>query len=524
MKGLNHSLTDPHVEIETESLSPTNSSLGNSEDLPEDSFVKFSPERLKNITRSLASSVRQRLAKQKSSVPVREPIENPRKVVGENFSKEEKVAAQWAKVVPFEKFNANLQVAFGKAITRIRNLPPKQRKYIVVSDQFSRKPKSTTWMKGLLAKQIEEYPPTDFVKPGELNSYLISHPEVSHVVLMDDGAYSGNQMAETITSITKNGVRNKQSFHVVVPYMTSIARNKIKTALGENSHYLYDTERMLSYTEHAQAQTPSNDYRFKKDTILNLPETGDQKIDSELQTLKVSIKNSSSVLSDSKSKQVIEFLRKLNGEKSAVLAKAIYSAHRKPGFFANLIDRVTNPNLSKFIEDSERTPTWMAHKAADDMSTDFDAMEKLVSPRPMAPYKDDEQVGKNVDEVDNTFGRLKQILRLKSNMPGRTIQDTVAGKTNLAWLPEKVDFVQSNRGFFLIGDNYGTNSQTQGVSILHNGKSFTLGGSKGEYQYRIQEGDRFIVTNPKNPNQKVTLQLKEGKLIIDGIDEHAVDS
>lgn len=166
----------------------------------------------------------------------------------------------------------------------------------------------------------------------------------------------------------------------------------------------------------------------------------------------------------------------------------------------------------------DQTPSWFAHKGADFVSTNVTEMFAIAGKRrPIEPYK------KELDEDKHKYAkaaiaRTEQIRFIKRQMGNNTLENTITNQSNNDWLKNRVDFIQTNRGFFLLGNSYIQDTEGPPL-ILHirekdsdTYKKIILGGKEGEYQYRLKKGDIFKLEDPTT-GQKIMLELDDsGKL------------
>jgi len=132
-----------------------------------------------------------------------------------------------AKLVSYEKFVAQLKRTFRDTLADIMSSPTDKRSYIIIADHEG---KSANWVAAHLHDLMSVHPPEDIVSRYEMASYLESHPDVQHVVMIDDGIYSGEQSSRYIRSMNSEVFRNRK-FHVSIPFMSKAGANVVRTAL-----------------------------------------------------------------------------------------------------------------------------------------------------------------------------------------------------------------------------------------------------------------------------------------------------
>jgi hypothetical protein len=172
----------------------------------------------------------------KSDIP--EPLEN--------LTKAQELSnpiAKCSRLVPYERFKHTLQQSFTGTLEKILQSPRKERSYVVIGDYPL---KSTNWVISHLLPIMKIHPPEAVLTPYEVRAYLRKHPEIKHVVFVDDAAYSGDQAASTLYQV-ESALSPAHSLHVCVPYRTRYAENRFAN-IGSNI-VLSPGERMFSYRE-----------------------------------------------------------------------------------------------------------------------------------------------------------------------------------------------------------------------------------------------------------------------------------
>ena len=166
-----------------------------------------------------------------------------------NLQKEPKVSSserRITKLVSYERFVGVLRNAFIDTLTSILQSPSGEQAYLIIADQQD---KSTNWVASHLLDMMSIHPPQAVIKREELSEYLSKHPEIKHIVMVDDGAYSGYQSSDYIKEIKLK--HTNYHFHFCIPFMTRLAKERIEAALAQSSYEGVFPERqlMLNYQE-----------------------------------------------------------------------------------------------------------------------------------------------------------------------------------------------------------------------------------------------------------------------------------
>lgn len=135
------------------------------------------------------------------------------------------------KNISFEKFQASLASSINDFLEYLGSLPEQERGYVIVADKPE---KSTNWVVGLCAPQLAHQPPKDVMQNVQLMDHLEAltkqTPPVRHILMIDDGSYSGEQLARYINEMVIPAIeKTKQplTIHFVVPFMTQYAKEAI---------------------------------------------------------------------------------------------------------------------------------------------------------------------------------------------------------------------------------------------------------------------------------------------------------
>lgn len=132
----------------------------------------------------------------------------------------------------FEKFQHNLTQSINDFLEYLGSLPEEERQYIVVADAPG---KSTNWVLGLCSPQLAHQPPQNVMQNVHLEKYLKpladnSITPVRHILMIDDGSYSGEQLARYLKEMVIPAIENTHqplTIHLVVPFMTEYAKDII---------------------------------------------------------------------------------------------------------------------------------------------------------------------------------------------------------------------------------------------------------------------------------------------------------
>ncbi len=93
-------------------------------------------------------------------------------------------------------------------------------KYIVIID----KGRSNEWVFELAAKKLGNLPTNVFDNEIDALNFIKNNPDIAHIVLFDDGSYSGSQMFAHVTNL-KNELPTNVQVNLAIPYMTTKAAN-----------------------------------------------------------------------------------------------------------------------------------------------------------------------------------------------------------------------------------------------------------------------------------------------------------
>ena len=471
---------------------------------------------------------------------VREPLEDLRRnykwtnLSEPDLSLAQKKITEVAKLGSYSKFKTALRQSFSETLQSINESPVEERKYVILADETG---KSTNWCVANVLDMMSKHPPQDIIPKENLKQFLTENPTVKHIVMLDDGAYSGAQASSYIEEL--EGIQNKK-FHISIPYMTNFGKKRIAEALQkQNYEYeMHETQMMLSYQELieqgkifsitgkvlinrealskiknlTESINLENRENLDQNTItvnesleeLRQMSQSETENDSErlynkiLETIAVIETNLRNQENGSLIKEGVNLIQSLRqcmkkevDEELGQRLKSAYEANRNKYFKTNL---------------KTKTPSWFSHKGADDVSTNETEMHKISGGySPPEPYKDREDISKK---------RMDQINRIKMGMQGRTLKETVIDSGGEhAWLKGKCDFIETNRGFFLLGNSYINETTDSHLILIINQKTIKLGGEEGEYQYRLNKGDIFSLINPITQERSDLKLDQSGKLI-----------
>lgn len=487
------------------------------------------------------------VAKQKSEkydIPinkrVREPLINLTKtedwVQGQTpIDEARRAVTKAAKLGTYEKFRTALRTSFEDTLQSIYACPPEDQEYVILADIPG---KSTNWVMAHLHDMMSVHPPKNIISRDKLEAFLKENPNIKHIVMVDDGVYSAQQASSYISGL--KGLTPQQTFHVTIPYTTSFGKQKISEVLQKKGckFQMHDKQTMHSYQE---LTTIGNIFSYTGRILVDnsplskiemLPNDENLDIKKEINDKLAELKGLGEKLGEFKknneSESKIKGAEKLLYEK-ILEAMSLINKHCK-------ITNHTGTKLSaegmKLIEllrsaiktekrseaqakefqmaygymETRKTASWFAHKGADDASTNQVEMLSIVGDKwPIEPYK-----------VGDTYtkSRKAQIEVIKTKMGERTLEKTVIEQGSQEWLSGRIDFVHTNRGFFLLGNSYLEETSAHPL-ILHkkdknSGKDIIiqLGGNEGEYQYKLTEGEEFFLEDPIS-HRAVKLKLDE---------------
>jgi len=450
--------------------------------------------RRQNATK-VAQYLNQRSETVKLNSNIREPIENyPRK------AKDLLPMEKHSKLVSYERFVSTLRGAFSGTMEAILQSPPDEQSYVILADQ---KGKSTNWVASHVLDLMEIKRPEAIVTKEELADYLRKNPGIKHIVMIDDGAFSGAQVCEYIEKIGKQ--IDTKNLHICIPFMTKFAKEKIGTAPVSAKIVFPENQLMLSYQDMAklgfyiQKRISRPDIKeFVSAPLLmvsnKLPPEQSQKLkllDQRVKEFKsVIYKLEDTTIRDKFKKFKLDFenlcselslIKTLNGEND-FLEEISYLRE-----YAALFKEEDTMRLGVIDEDEtyysdRKTGTWMAHKSADDVSTNVFSMS-IVANNQLAiePYKEGPKGDKSIEEL-----RKNQLSRLNAEEK------------------EGFIFVNTNRGAFLLGDNYVKDSdKSTDIFLIIGNEKIPFGGSNGLYQWKLEDNTTFGIRNQKDGSSKI---------------------
>lgn len=476
---------------------------------------------------------------------VREPLVDLKKseawVSGDDaeLAQTQKAMTKATQAKSYNKFVKALRSSFSHTLQSIYESP--QREYIILADKQG---KSTNWVASHLHDMLSLHPPLDIIPKFQVHQFLKDHPNVKHIVMLDDGAYSGEQASRYILSLFLPP--SNYQFHVTIPYMTSAAKKTIFEALltKKVTPQIHDVELMLSYEQlmkMGKIFSLTGKVLIDTEDILNFGKLPKEESSQAASTINQKLEDLKTGIRENKDredlyKMIMEILFYTNSyiddvgiEGLQLMQKLLKTMHLEGNeeqerklrekYIENVISELEKHyNMSAdSIDDyyaktfEMRTPFWFAHKGADGMSTNEIEMMKIVGEQPIEPYRDLVQGPPYRDLVQE---REKQLRKIKNEMPGRTLEETITSQDEYAWLNGRVDFVETNRGFFLLGNSYVREMDDRYLLLHIDGAVIELGGEEGEYQYKLKKGDKFELEDPES-GQKITLKLDEtGKLLV----------
>lgn len=484
-------------------------------------------KKIKNITTEKIESQKEIQYAASISKTVREPLEDLTRhtdwISNDNpdLAAAQKAITQAAKLGSYDKFKLALRSAFSDTLQSIYASPPDQREYVMIADWEG---KSTNWAIAHLHDLMSVHPPKEIIPRGkrELDTFLRQNPKIKHIVMVDDGTYSGEQASSYISSMEI--LEGHHKFHVAIPYMTAYGKDRIIQALQKRGYEyeMHDRQLMLSYEELANSgrifsltgKKIVNNLLISKIEDLPNEENSPIKISinkklNELRALAKKKNNTQSLYE--KILEMIVFIdsqRHVLGERGLGLMQLLY-ATIKPEYdqkrHQQLMEAYCKADPYTKISKT-KTASWFAHKGADNCSCNHEGMKKIAGNiTPVEPYKMD----------NGTIAKRKaQVSSIKKRMDNHLLEVTGLDQEDHSWLKDRMDFVHTNRGFFLLGNSYVEKTSAFHLNLHINGKMIKLGGDEGEYQYKLKKGDVFDLENPLTCT-KTTLKLNEtGKLEI----------
>ncbi|MFT4554220.1 MAG: hypothetical protein ACI9S8_002869 [Chlamydiales bacterium] len=380
---------------------------------------------------------------------------------------------------------------------------------------------------------MNEMPPLNILTKDMLPKYLKDHPEIQHIVMLDDGAYSGEQACEYIDDIG-DFIRDR-SFHVSIPYMTTYAYENILKTIKEQSakaHFPIG-QRMLSYNEllkfgYFGYQLDKN-LRPNVAEFLKLPPITEDKINEKIdeinkkldllqinifqnhhndQYVKTEIQSFIDDVAElfpeeERNESVHELLRKCSSCIRELSQRRIVDKNLEKHSINEYINFLRDNKEYPHLGISSRTGTWMAHKSADYVSTDVSSMVRATREQTaIEPYKPSANSKRFKDQIHKLEVQTPKNKRLRS---------FISSNPKLQWLENSIQLVYSNRGVFLLGSNYirDDDSNDKQVKIIVDNEEISLGGYDGEYQWRLKVGQSFQI---QQGDSEVSLLLTEDGL------------
>ncbi len=438
----------------------------------------------------------------------RQPLENLEKMKGLTLPDQ-----KFAKLIPYEKFRSALRNTFAETLQTILRSPENEREYVIIADSEY---KSTNWAASHVLDLMSIHPPSAIVRREMLGGYLSNHPTIKHVVMIDDASYSGKQASSYIFHY--EGTKDKV-FHINIPYMTSYAKGKIKKALIDKNFdkfFFPKGQLLLSYKElddagffgYTKMMRPDVQKLLEMDSLKMVEGLNDESIktveewDNQFQKLKKTVfkgpkgwKTSIEIdnYNIARLNQLIESLLSIktliqNSQEILEKLNSVKDGVERFGTDEKKRDKEKTAYLKKGGDSTRQTPTWMAHKKADGTSTNVLSMRKAVISQEdnIEPYKDDDirwQV------------REKYIKILQMEFP-EIVKQWQSSIISANLFPLDINIIQSNRGLFLLGNNYIKDlkdAPTKTYIITQDQKKIPFGGSDGDFQFKIEEGVPFTI-------------------------------
>jgi len=451
-----------------------------------------------HLRRQMASEVVQALNPRSPTVKLsayfREPIENLTK------AKKLKPVEKMSQLVSYERFVSALRTSFGETLDTILQSPPDEQSYVVLADESG---KSTNWVASHVLDIMSVKPPQAIVTQKELNDYLRRNPTVKHVVMMDDGAYSGTQTSEYIETIKDDIDQN--ILHICIPFMTRYAKNKINAAATTGKIIFSESQVMFSYNDlaklgfYVQKKMPRPDLiDFIKAPLVKsegLPPKQMEELN-ELNRKVTDFKHRIFRVDDAhiktefkKFKLAFEKLSSDLGKIQMIQVKNdLFVVIRRLNEYAMFFKEKDTKRLGVKEKDNKRydekrSGTWMAHKSADAISSNYKSMfEATGSKRAIEPYKE----GGLLAIVDD--GHFASDLGTVPELRGEQLN-------RLPHLDiEGLIFVETNRGAFLLSENYIKKSTNESdVFLVVENEKIPFGGPNGAYQLKLEPDTSFVI-------------------------------
>lgn len=461
-----------------------------------------------------------------------------------NLSKQKNLQApeeKFARLISHERFASSLRASFESTLSNIISLSTPPPAYIIIAGGEG---KSANWVVAQTLDIMKIHPPAAIIDSEHLPQFLKNNPTIKHVVLMDDGSYSGWQADATLSQLSYS---HPVSIHVCIPYMTKVAKERIsrqkkQAAFYKNQVIFSKHQIMLSYSEmyklgyfgYIQFPRPNVECLLSMRLIKvknEYPENTKKiikNLNSSIRTLKKEVfkKSDEDIMLEIKRIFLLlpsendsrEIFGEVRGQLETVQAMIPRFGHSK-AISASSMERYARNQRPHWKSHPEigspeaRTPVWMAHKSADGASTDTVSMKKATgNSLAISPYKESkpDQQG-NVSSIDRAalIDALREAEKLSS--PSKQTLDEKYASHRMG----QEGIVCSNRGCFLIADNYReklNTNENQLILVIDN-IELPFGGKDGAFQYKLTDGLTFTLKKP-NSDESKTFTYEKGALTL----------
>ena len=130
---------------------------------------------------------------------------------------------------------------------------------------------SDQWIIGLALEHCGLREPEAILTHDSLKAWCASHPDITHILILDDASYSGTQKREVLTSLDSD---SKLSIYLGIPFITQYAENTLleqrsnfKELIFLNCNYMPSTWDILNSEERNYAKAAGIGYISPKQTI-----------------------------------------------------------------------------------------------------------------------------------------------------------------------------------------------------------------------------------------------------------------
>jgi GGDEF domain-containing protein/prophage maintenance system killer protein len=167
--------------------------------------------------------------------------------------------------IDFARFKNALQNAVSELFASLQQKP-----YVLISLPAEGEQKSDYWVQQLAFNNGENLP-QGVVSADGIIAWLKVHPEVKDIVYMDDASYSGSQVSVRLQTTLSDAFQYCPDcrFHVVIPFFTNAARERIQSSY-KTQVVFYGQEEIPTLDELLVSEYENTDtYQGLKEQIIN---------------------------------------------------------------------------------------------------------------------------------------------------------------------------------------------------------------------------------------------------------------